>query len=672
MSESQLRWELADAPHAQSALFDESIFEREPGHGEFRGMEFLHVRAKRIINDLGGTPFGFRYTINAYRGCSHACAYCESGDTPILLADGRTKPLADVRPGDWVYGTVRRGSYRRYVRTEVLDHWSTTKPAYRIRLSDGTELVASADHRFLSNRGWKHVTGTEQGPDCRPHLTLNNELIGTGRFADPPKQDDDYRRGYLCGMIRGDGTIGTYTYPRGKGSNTVHRFRLALIDDEALDRSAAYLDEFGIATTRREFSAATRVHNRVLAIGSSRRADVAKVRELVAWPLHATDSWTKGFLAGIFDAEGSNSSGVFRIANNDLEIIDWACRSLDCFELPYIVEPQRPKQCGSVRLLGGLPNVLRFFHLVDPAITRKRNLSGRALKSKCHLKVMSIEPLGIEIPMYDITTGTGDFIANGVVSHNCFARPTHAYLDLNIGDDFDRKIVVKVNAVERAAPSCIRRWAGEPIAMGTNTDPYQRCEGKYRLTQGIIEALTERSNPFSILTKSTLVLRDLDLLVEASKRTDVRELLHRHARRRVWRMTEPGTPHPRQRIKAVETLNNAGVACGVLMAPILPGLSDGLDQLDEVVRAQDAGAVSISPVLLHLGDGTKEVFYERLEQSRPDLLPMYRRMYGAKKYAPKADRDRITAMVNKMIGKQVWIRPREAHPAPRPTQLNLL
>ena len=331
MSESQLRWELADASSPQSTLFDDSIFEREPGRGEFRGLEFLHVRAKSIINDLGGTPYGFRYTINAYRGCSHACSYC-------------------------------------------------------------------------------------------------------------------------------------------------------------------------------------------------------------------------------------------------------------------------------------------------------------------------------------------------------FARPTHAYLDLNVGDDFDRKIVVKVNAVERVrAELHPKRWAGEPIAMGTNTDPYQRCEGKYHLTEGIIEALTERSNAFSILTKSTLVLRDIDLLVEASKHADVRvNFSIGTLDDEVWRMTEPGTPHPRQRVKAVKTLNEAGVACGVLMAPIIPGLSDRPEQLEEVVQScKDAGALSISPVLLHLGGTTKDIFYERVGAERPDLIPMYKRMYGARKYAAKADRDRTTAMVNKMIGKRVSIRPPAPRPAP-PAQLNLL
>ena len=259
----------------------------------------------------------------------------------------------------------------------------------------------------------------------------------------------------------------------------------------------------------------------------------------------------------------------------------------------------------------------------------------------------------------------------------CFARPTHAYLDLNIGDDFDRKIVVKVNAVERLnAELHPRRWAGDLISLGTNTDPYQRCEGKYHLTRGILEAFIERKNPFSILTKGTLILRDLDLLAEASSVTDVSvNLSIGTLDEDVWRTTEPGTPHPRQRLNAVAKLNDAGVRCGVLMGPILPGLSDHPDQLEEVVHAaKQAGARTISSVLLHLGPGTKEVFYERLGDIRPDLLPMYKRMYGPRKYAPKADRDRVTNIVHRAQGRQVNIRTSIArHPSARqPTQLNLL
>src|SRR5205085_4767455 len=125
---------------------------------------FYEVRAKSALNrvpDQSQVPF--RWTINPYRGCTHACTYCAAGDTPTLMADGRTKTLAEVRPGDRIYGTVRDRYYRRYAITEVLDHWSTVKPAYCVVLEDGTELVASADHRFLSRRGWKHVTGSKYG-----------------------------------------------------------------------------------------------------------------------------------------------------------------------------------------------------------------------------------------------------------------------------------------------------------------------------------------------------------------------------------------------------------------------------------------------------------------------------------------------------------------------------
>ena len=105
-----LRWDLADEPRPQQTLFDEPIFERQPGRGEYRGIEFLHVRAHRVINEVKGAPFGFRYTINAYRGCTHACTYCLEGDTPVLMADGRSKPIADLRPGDLV---VRHRATRR-------------------------------------------------------------------------------------------------------------------------------------------------------------------------------------------------------------------------------------------------------------------------------------------------------------------------------------------------------------------------------------------------------------------------------------------------------------------------------------------------------------------------------------------------------------------------------
>jgi DNA repair photolyase len=236
----------------------------------------------------------------------------------------------------------------------------------------------------------------------------------------------------------------------------------------------------------------------------------------------------------------------------------------------------------------------------------------------------------------------------------CFARPTHEYLNLDPSTDFDRVIVVKVNAVEKLrAELAPRRWRGEHIAMGTNTDPYQRAEGKYRLTQGIIEVLGEARNPFSILTKGTLVLRDLDRLIEASKRTDVGLCFSIGTLDEdVWRATEPGTPHPRRRVEAVARLNEAGVPCGVLVAPILPGLSDTREQLADVVRAcVDAGATSISPVLLHLRPGVKEHYLGWLADARPELLERHQRLYRGS-YAPARERERITNLVRDLVHQQ--------------------
>ncbi|MGH2808919.1 MAG: radical SAM protein [Actinomycetota bacterium] len=243
----------------------------------------------------------------------------------------------------------------------------------------------------------------------------------------------------------------------------------------------------------------------------------------------------------------------------------------------------------------------------------------------------------------------------------CFARSTHTYMDMNAGRDFETKIVVKVNAGELLRKELrARKWKGESIAMGTATDPYQRAEGKYKLMPKIIGTLTDYRNPFSILTKGTLILRDLDLLVAASEVTDVTTAFSiATLDEDAWRKSEPSTPHPRKRIEAVAKLNEAGIPCGVLVAPILPGITDRPEQIRAVIEAcVDAGATHVSPILLHLRPKVKEVYMEWLGENYPDLVPRYEDMYRKSAYASNADRKALSTKFHAILDSIGGVRPR--------------
>jgi DNA repair photolyase len=431
-------------------------------------MRFYEVHAKSVLNRVPEkSRMPFRWTINPYRGCSHACTYCVSPDTRILMADGRTVRIAEIEVGDPIYGTVAEGAYRRFRVTQVLDKWSSIKPAYAVSLDDGTELIASGEHRFLTGRGWEHVIGAEQGPPPRPHLTTDSNLLG----------------------------------PAG---------------------------------------------------------------------------------------------GV---------------------ETPVM-----------------------------------RSLEGETAKSEDRLRVASIRRLGEEMRMYDLTTGTGDFIADGVVSHNCFARPTHKYLDFDAGRDFEREIVVKVNAPEVLRVELARSsWKGEHVALGTNTDPYQWVEGRYRLMEGIWEGLRDAANPCSVLTKSPLLLRDLKLMLEIAERASFSACLSIPTLdEKAWRATEPHTPSPRARLEAVAELNRAGIPTGVLIAPLMPGINDAPHQVEPLLeQALEAGATNIAGVALHLRGDVRRVFMDWLRAQRPDLVPRYEELYRRGAYAPRKERDRLARMVRR-------------------------
>ncbi len=400
---------------------------------EAMGIRFYEVRARSILNRVPeSSAVPFRWTINPYRGCTHACAYCLGGETPVRMADGSERPLADLVVGDRIAGTAGRVP----VATEVLAHWSTVKPAYRVALADGGELVASADHRLLTSEGWRKVA-----------------RIGSGTR--------------LCGPEGGE----------------------------------------------------------------------TEVR--------------------------------------------------------------------SVRAVAG------------------------------------------QLRLYDITTGTGDFVAHGIVAHNCFARPTHEYLGFGAGRDFEREIVVKVNAPELARAELGRpAWGREHVALGTNTDPYQWVEGRYRLMPGIWEALADARNPCSVLTKSPLLLRDLALFRRLVARTEFTACLSVPTlAEKAWRATEPHTPHPRARLEAVAELNRAGVPAGILIAPLMPGINDGPAEVEAILAAaSEAGATSVGGIGLHLRGATRRVFMDWLRDARPDLVSHYEALYARGAYLPAGERRRLGAL----------------------------
>jgi DNA repair photolyase len=229
----------------------------------------------------------------------------------------------------------------------------------------------------------------------------------------------------------------------------------------------------------------------------------------------------------------------------------------------------------------------------------------------------------------------------------CFARPTHTYLDLNAREDFEREIVVKVNVPEVARAELMRpSWKREHVALGTNTDPYQWVESKYKLMPGIWEAMRDSATPCSILTKSPLLLRDKELMVQIAERAPfTANLSVPTLDEKAWRLTEPHTPHPRARLEAVAELNRLGIPTGVLIAPLIPGVNDAPEQVDRIVQiASEAGAANVVPIGLHLRREVKDIWFDWLQAHRPDLIPRYEKLYPRGAYLPREEKERLAKL----------------------------
>ncbi len=624
--------------------------------------EVTRETAKSIISRNDSPDLGFTQSINPYRGCEHGCVYCLAGETAVLMADGGRKPLAELRAGDEIYGTDQRGRYRRYVKTRVLAQWQTRKPAYRLRLADGTELVASADHRFLTERGWKFV-GRGDGPEAGPRLTLNDALMGLGaapRALARRCDTREYQRGYLCGLIRGASDPGSDRTPRASpAGGDRHEFRVAPAVTGALDRAARSLSGFGIATDpcAVQTEGGTGPYRRAIRA----RASIAAIEQLAQWPPQHAGDWACGFVAGAFDAEGFYDDETVGIASTDWQLIGAARSALARLAFGTVVEttPARARcPVHYLRVRGGRAEHLRFLRCCDPSLARTRGIAGQTVHSQAGLAVVAVERLDAERDLFDITTGTGDFIANGVISHNCYARPAHAYLGLSPGLDFETRLFAKVNAAELlrrelAAPS----YRCAPIVLGANTDPYQPIEREHRITRSIIEVLAECVHPFTLVSKNALIERDIDLIAPMAARRLAQACISvTNLDAELARKLEPRASAPYRRLDAIARLAAAGIPVTVLVAPVIPFITDRhIEQILE--RAQEAGATGAGYVLLRLPHEVAPLFKAWLATHYPlkaeHVMSLVRQMRGGRDYdATWGERQRGTGNFADLIAKR--------------------
>jgi DNA repair photolyase len=236
----------------------------------------------------------------------------------------------------------------------------------------------------------------------------------------------------------------------------------------------------------------------------------------------------------------------------------------------------------------------------------------------------------------------------------CFARPTHEYLDLDCGADFDTQVVVKTNVADVLRREVHRRsWQRETVALGTNTDPYQRAEGRYALMPGIIAALADSGTPFSILTKGTLLRRDLPLINAAAEHVAVSVAVSLAVGDpELHRKVEPGTPSPQARLGLIAAIRDAGLDCHVMVAPVLPRLTDSVEHLDDLLsRIAAAGATGVTVFALHLRGSTRGWFMSWLSRTHPELVADYRQLYRRGAYLPQDYRDSLRDNVAPLIVK---------------------
>lgn len=387
---------------------------------------------------------------NVYRGCDHACVYCLTGDTLILKANMSTVALADVQVGDVLLGVAKLGTGRanknKFVESTVLHKWITRKPVYRITLANGMTARCSDDHRWLTDRGWKFVTGAMSGPDQRPYLTTNNSIRTVCDSVDTPSVTDDYMR---------------------------------------------------------------------------------------------------GFLAGIYDAESAPSHFGFTYV----------------YDKPHET-PNTVVQ--NIRLTEGKNQYIRLWQLTNPAISRKRSIVGGSLKDSS--AVVGIEPLGYDEVMYDIQTTSETFVANGMISHNCYVpsatrrQRADFVISATRGPNFLPDLEREAAKLQRAGQS------GKQVLLSFTCDPYSVLDAKEAITRQVIHILHRNGFGVCVLTKGGYrALRDLDLFTPQDAFATTMTLLD-NAASLAW---EPGAARPQERIATLKQFHATGVTTWVSFEPVI-------------------------------------------------------------------------------------------------------
>ncbi|MGH7291280.1 MAG: hypothetical protein ACREJT_08725, partial [Myxococcota bacterium] len=409
-------------------------------------------------------------------------------------------------------------------------------------VTESAEVVTTAEHRWLQSRsfGWSR---TEQ-------LSPGRLLRRLPRVASVPICDD-YRAGYVAGLSLGDETFRCQPHKLGFSAY----WRVALIDREPLDRLVEYLGRFRIEANISPFSGGAR---------SSRPLEKVEIRSLTRLGLlskllhveRSSAGYRRGFVAGFFDAEGSRSASL-RSSRLDLGALSRVAGYARSLGLDWKLEPRKGEP-STIRRIGSLAERMRFFATVTPALRRKLDRVWGHRPPTSPERIEAIEP-GVRRDVVDIQTTTGTFYAAGMATHNCFARPTHEYLGYSAGLDFETRILVKHELPEllRAALSA-KSWKPQTIGISGVTDAYQPIERKLRITRRALEVLADFRNPAGIITKSRLVVRDVDVLQELARHDAVSVTISLTSLDpELARRMEPRAAQPNARLWAVEQLARA-------------------------------------------------------------------------------------------------------------------